>query len=65
MADAAGVHVEITEKGKRSHLKGKKVPVKYQNPENTSEKWSGRGLYPKWLQKLLDSGRSLEEFKVE
>lgn len=29
--------------------KGKKAPIKYQNPKNPNETWSGRGLQPRWM----------------
>jgi DNA-binding protein H-NS len=48
-------------------LKGnpkKPVPIKYRNPENQSESWTGRGRRPKWVEALLDSGVSLEDFEV-
>jgi len=41
----------------------KKVAAKYRNTA-TGESWSGRGLKPKWLKAALDSGRSIDEFKV-
>ena len=43
--------------------KGSKVAAKYRNGP-TGETWSGRGLQPKWLKTLLQSGRKLEEFAV-
>jgi DNA-binding protein H-NS len=47
----------------------KPVPgTTYRNPD-TGEKWtraaSGRGRTVSWLQQLVDSGRSLEEFVVK
>ncbi|MCB1739491.1 MAG: H-NS histone family protein [Gammaproteobacteria bacterium] len=41
-----------------------KAAVKYRNPENESETWSGRGKRPRWLQEKLESGRTLDEFRV-
>ena len=41
-----------------------KLKVKYRSTENTKDVWTGRGKTPSWLQKLLNSGRKLEEFAV-
>ena len=41
-----------------------KLSVKYRSTENTNDVWTGRGKTPNWLQKLLNSGRKLEEFVV-
>lgn len=29
--------------------KGQKAPIKYQNPKNPSETWTGRGRQPRWM----------------
>jgi DNA-binding protein H-NS len=68
IAAAIGVNVEIsstTEPTKStSPRKGGKVAVKYQNPANASNKWTGRGMKPKWLRELIEQGHSVEEFAV-
>ncbi len=65
IASAIGVTVEIAEPAKvSSPRKGGKVAVKYQNPANPANKWTGRGMKPKWLRELIEQGRSLEEFAV-
>jgi len=42
-----------------------KSPVKYRNPEEPEQTWTGRGKRPSWLREALDSGRTLEEFSIE
>jgi DNA-binding protein H-NS len=64
LAQSIGVTVEISEPGKSSVRKGGTVPVKYRNPDNPANKWTGRGMKPKWLRELLEQGRSLEEFEI-
>lgn len=65
LAASIGVSVEITEGEKRAtSRKGSSVPVKYRDPENPKNAWSGRGMKPRWLSALLSQGRSLEEFQV-
>lgn len=65
LAASIGVGVEIIEGPAAGGRKGRKVPIKYQNPDNLAEKWSGRGVKPKWLQHLLAQGRKLEDFEVK
>ena len=64
IAAAIGVNVEITDTGKSSTRKGGKVPVKYQNPANPANKWTGRGMQPKWSRVLVEQGHRVEEFAV-
>jgi DNA-binding protein H-NS len=40
------------------------VAPKYQNPENPSETWAGRGLRPRWLAAALKTGHKIEEFLI-
>jgi DNA-binding protein H-NS len=66
LASSINVSIEITEAAtKPSGRKGSKVPVKYQNPHNLSQKWTGRGMKPKWLQSLIDQGHRLEEYEIK
>jgi DNA-binding protein H-NS len=48
-----------------SSLKGRKVPPKYRNPDDSSQTWAGRGATPRWLASLLAKGRKLEDFAIE
>lgn len=38
-----------------------RVLQKYQNPEDSSQTWSGRGKQPMWVSKLLRSGVRLDK----
>lgn len=65
IAAAIGVTVDIIESGKNTPTrKGGKVAVKYQNPANPTNRWTGRGMKPKWLRALLEQGHRLDEFAV-
>jgi DNA-binding protein H-NS len=44
--------------------KGSKVAVKYVNPENRSETWTGRGKTPRWLADKLKKGAKREQFEL-
>jgi DNA-binding protein H-NS len=47
-----------------SSRKGIKVPIKYMNPGNATQTWTGRGVKPRWLRELVQQGRDLKEFEV-
>lgn len=43
-----------------------KVPPKYHNPKNTSEKWTGRGRKPKWVVTFLSkNGAKIEQLLIK
>lgn len=64
LAASIGVYVEIHEGDKRSVRKGVKVAPKYQNPHNPAQKWTGRGVAPKWFQELLSSGMDKSQLEI-
>ena len=64
LAASIDVTVDIIESDRRSARKGVKVPIKYRHPDDASKVWTGRGVTPKWLQELLDSGRDRAEFEI-
>lgn len=47
-----------------SKLKGSKVAVKYRNPKNPDETWTGRGRQPNWLADALKKGQKIESFMI-
>jgi DNA-binding protein H-NS len=49
-------------RGRRSGLKGRKVPIKYR--DRTGNTWAGRGAQPVWLREKLKAGAKLEDFAV-
>ncbi|ASK35822.1 H-NS histone family protein [Alloalcanivorax mobilis] len=42
----------------------KPARVKYRNPVDSSQTWTGRGKRPVWLREALENGASLESFEV-
>lgn len=48
----------------RGGSKGGKVAVKYRNPENPDDTWTGRGRQPKWLVAALKKGAKLNDFAL-
>jgi DNA-binding protein H-NS len=49
-------------RGRRSPMKGRKVPVKFRDKEGNT--WAGRGAQPRWLRDRLKSGAKLQDFAV-
>jgi DNA-binding protein H-NS len=41
-----------------------RVLPKYQNPNEPSETWSGRGKQPRWLTAALKTGQTIEDFVI-
>jgi hypothetical protein len=50
-------------RGRRSAMKGRKVPIKYRDKEGNT--WAGRGAQPVWLRENLKAGAKLEDFAVQ
>ena len=50
-------------RGRRSALKGIKVPAKYRDKAGNT--WAGRGAQPVWLREKLKAGAKLEDFAVQ
>lgn len=42
----------------------KKAPIRFIDPANTENQWSGRGRQPAWLQSYVAQGRKPSEFMV-
>lgn len=42
----------------------KPARIKYRNPANSSETWTGRGKRPIWLRDALERGARLDDFEV-
>lgn len=38
--------------------------VKYRNPNNATETWSGRGKPPRWFRDAVDAGEDINKLKV-
>ena len=64
LAASINLTVEINHDSKKHPSKNAKIAAKYRNPQNSSQTWSGRGLTPKWMQTLLDSGYNKTDLEV-
>jgi DNA-binding protein H-NS len=41
------------------------VLPKYRNPTRPSETWAGRGKQPQWLTMQLESGKQIDDFRID
>lgn len=48
--------------GGKAPRKTRKAAVKYRNPANPAQTWTGRGRKPNWLVEALEKGNKLERF---
>jgi DNA-binding protein H-NS len=67
IAKGAGISVDellATSAKKVNKGNAKTVKPQYQNPEDSSQTWAGRGRQPKWVTEALASGRNLEDFRI-
>ena len=39
--------------------------VKYRDPENAENTWTGKGRPPKWMQEKLDQGATKDDFLIQ
>ena len=53
----------VVVRGRRSVLKGIKVPPKYRGP--SGETWAGRGARPLWLVDAIKGGKKLDDFLID
>ena len=61
LGDVAGA----AQKARRGPGKGGTAPVRYRDPENPENTWSGRGKPRKWLQELIDAGKDKEDYRIK
>ena len=40
------------------------VAVRYRNPDDASQQWTGRGRQPKWVKEWVEGGKSLDQLRV-
>ena len=51
-------------KAPRKAKGGSQAPVRYRDPSNPENTWSGRGKPAKWLKELIDQGKDKEDYRV-
>ncbi|MGE0701007.1 MAG: H-NS family nucleoid-associated regulatory protein [Hyphomicrobiaceae bacterium] len=64
LAQKRGLSITEIFGGTRGGAKGGKVAIKYRNPDNPDDTWTGRGRQPKWLVAALKKGAKVEDFAL-
>lgn len=64
LAASIGMTADLQEIDKKPVRKSGKVAIKYRDPNNAENTWTGRGVMPRWLSALLNEGRDRSEFEV-
>ena len=68
VADALGVSVAelfgIKTEGE-GRRKKRSARMKYRDPQNVENTWTGKGRPPKWMQEKLDQGAAKDEFLIQ
>jgi DNA-binding protein H-NS len=63
--DLFGMSIDdFKQQAKKKEVKKRNFPIKYRDPDNPANVWTGIGKPKKWLQEKLDQGHSLEEFLI-
>ncbi len=65
-APAAQTKEAAPKRARRATAKKPKTPpvIKYRNPSNPEQGWSGRGRKPQWAVEWIAQGKSLDELAV-
>jgi DNA-binding protein H-NS len=56
-----GVALASSERQRRSYPK---VHPKYQNPDDPSQTWAGRGRTPRWVSEMLTAGKNIDDLRI-
>jgi DNA-binding protein H-NS len=65
IARSAGISVtQLVAIKKPKASRANAVRVKYRNPNNSAQQWSGRGRQPEWVKEWVEGGKSLVEIRV-
>jgi len=65
LAIAKSVGISVRELvGSSVRPKSGPVSVRYRNPNDASQQWTGRGRQPKWIKAWIDAGKTLDMVRV-
>lgn len=68
LAESIGLTVDqiMNAKGAREKKLKKTIAARYQNPEDASQQWTGRGRKPRWVKEYLDtSGNNIDSLLIK
>ncbi|MEI8574770.1 H-NS histone family protein [Methylomonas sp. LW13] len=64
IADRIGIQVEIIMPSKQKIYGKRKSIIKYKDPHNPHNTWTGKGRIPRWLNAHINQGHSIQLFKI-
>lgn len=64
MAIAQSVGVPLKDLISATRGKTGSVAVRYRNPNDASQQWTGRGRQPKWVKEWVEGGKPLDKLRV-
>ena len=64
LAEESGFSLSDLVGGKKQRGRKGSAVVKYRNPKDSSQTWSGRGRKPNWLVEAVKKGAKIESFEV-
>jgi len=66
IADKVGIQVEIIVPNEQKGYVSKKLKgiIKYKDPNNPENTWTGKGRIPRWLNAYINKGYSIQLFKI-
>lgn len=64
MVSQSGFDVSDIFGGRGGARKGSKVAIKYRNPKDPTQTWTGRGRKPRWMADALAKGQKMDNFLV-
>ena len=64
LAEAEGLTFEDVTGSKRGKWRRAPVTIKYRDPDDPDNTWTGRGRKPRWLTAKLSGGRDLQDYVV-
>jgi DNA-binding protein H-NS len=63
LSQLRGVAKDSSSKGQRRPYPT--VHPKYQNPDDPSQTWAGRGKPPRWFREMLIAGKSIDDLRID
>lgn len=64
IAHKVGIPLKELAAGVRVKSGSGPVAVRYRNPGDSAQQWTGRGRQPKWVKAWVDAGKSLDLLRV-
>ena len=56
--------INANARGAKSAQAGGSVAVRYRNPADASQQWTGRGRQPNWVKEWVEGGKSIDQLRV-